>query len=238
MARLVLALDAAAAFRDALGVRDNGHFGLVPAALLAELAGVDAVRIGVAEEQRPVSDADVHGLRRAARQLELQMPPSQALLKLALEVRPDRVILAGDARDRVSRAVDLRGGRDSGLAQIIGALDEAGIHVAARVKPELEAVKKAHTMGLSDIEFYTGDLLDLPGRERRSELERLADAARIAAKLRIAIGVGGGMDFANVEDILLAAPAAERVVVGRALIARALLVGIDRAIRDFRNQLR
>ena len=237
MARLVLALDAAAAFRDSLDARDDGHFGLVPAALLAELAGVDAVRIGITEEQRPVSDADVLNLRRAVRQLELQMPPCQALLKLALEVRPDRVILAGDARDRASRAVDLRGGRDSGLEQIIGALAESGIHVAARIKPELAAVKTAHTLGLSDVEFYSGDLLDLPGKERQVELEGLGDAARIAAKLRIAMGVAGGLDFLNVGEILLAAPVADRIVVGRALIARAMLVGIDCAVRDFRNRL-
>ena len=98
-------------------------------------------------------------------------------------------------------------------------------------------MKTAHTLGLSDIEFYTGDLVDLPARERRSELERLGDAARIAAKLRIAIGAAGGLDFANVREILVAAPVAERIVVGRALIARAMLVGIDRAVRDFRNQL-
>ena len=158
-------------------------------------------------------------------------------VKLALEVRPDRVILAGDARDRASRTVDLRAGRDSGLAQTIGALAEGGIHVAARIKPELAAVKTAHTLGLSDVEFYTGDLLDLPGKERQAELEGLGDAARIAAKLHIAMGVAGGLDFANVGEVLLAAPVAGRVVVGRALIARAMLVGIDCAVRDFRNRL-
>ena len=101
MTRLVLALDAAASFRDALDARDRGQFGLVSVSLLAELAGVDAVRIGIAEEQRPVSDGDVLELRRVVRQLELRMSPNQALLKLALEVRPDRI--TPDRRDHPQR---------------------------------------------------------------------------------------------------------------------------------------
>jgi pyridoxine 5-phosphate synthase len=234
--RLVLVLDAAAAFRDVLRARDDG---LLSAALLAELAGVDAVRIGISEEQRPVCDADVLNLRRAVRGLELRMPASQTLLKLALEVRPDRVILAGDTRDSAGavRPVDPRAGRDSALAQVVRGLEEAGIEVAARIHSDLEAVKAAHTLGLVGIELYTGDLLDLPSRERGAELERLGDAARLAAKLRIAVGVGGGVDFANVEEIRAAAPVAERMAVGRALIGRAMLVGIDRSVRDFRSQL-
>ena len=81
------------------------------AATLAELAGADAIRLGVGEELRPVREADVRQARRGARELELRMPPSQTLLKVALDARPDRVLLAAEARDGAppSSPLDLRG---------------------------------------------------------------------------------------------------------------------------------
>jgi len=238
--RLVLALDAAVAFRDAVGGRNKRSVELLSAALLAELAGADAVRIGITEGQRPVSDADVLSLCANVRSFELRMPPSQTILKLALEARPDRVILAGSARDPAgaARPIEIAGGRDSGVEPIVHALDEAGIAVAARISPDFEAVKAAHTLGLQSIELYTGDVLDLPHSERGPELERLGDAARLAAKLRITVGLAGGIDFANVSEIQAIAPVAGCIVVGRSVMGRAVLVGIDRAVRDFRNQLR
>ena len=239
MVQLVLALDAAATFRNAVGVRSGGSNELLSAALLAELAGADAVRIGVNEAQRPVSDADVMSLCGSLRRFELRMAPSQSLLKLALEVRPDQVVLAGDPRDPAGagRPVEFGGGRDLGLEPILHGLGDAGIPVAARITPDLDAVKAAHTLGLRSVELYTGDLLDLPRRERAAELESLGDAARIAAKLRMSVGLGGGLDFANVGEIQAVAPVARTLTVGRALLGRAMLVGIDRAVRDFRSQL-
>lgn len=231
MRKLTLCLDSLPALREISG---GTQLDLNAAASLAELAGADALRLGINEELRPVAEADVHSLRRSAQLFELRMPASQSLLKVALEVRPDAVLLAGDAFEGTlaPRALELRS-QASSLAPIVRALEEAGIDVAMLVTPALDAVKAAHALGVPNIELFTGSTVDLPAVERRGRLEALADAARLASKLRMNLSVGGGIDFRSVTEVLPMAPYAGRVAAGRALVARSLLVGLDQAVRDF-----
>jgi len=233
--RLTLALDSLPRLREATGCPDVD---VAAAAMLAELAGADAIRLGVGEELRPVRELDVRQARRSARELELRMPPSQTLLKVALDARPDRVLLASEARDgrQPSSPLDLRA-RALPLGPIVRALGEAGIVAWAVVSPDLEAVKVAHAEGVRGVEIFTGALVDLPAAERQVQIEKLADAVRLAAKLRLAIGLGGGLGFRVLRELLEAAPAVERIAIGRAAIARALLVGLDRSVRDLKAQL-
>ncbi|MEE2673337.1 MAG: pyridoxine 5'-phosphate synthase [Myxococcota bacterium] len=230
MRRLSLCLDSLPALREIAGTQ----FDLSAATSLAELAGVESLRLGIDEDLRPVAEADVQGLRRTAQLFELRMPASTVLLKVALETRPDVVVLAGDTFEGTlaSRPVDLRS-QSSGLTPIVRTLEEAGIDVAMLVTPALDSVKAAHGLGVQTIELFTGATVDLPGAERQGRLEGLADAARLAAKLRMTVGIGGGLDYRSVSEVLSVAPAVARVSVGRALLARALLVGMDRAARDF-----
>jgi pyridoxine 5-phosphate synthase len=231
MRTFVVELDALPSLREAAGAHEVD---LAAAATLAELAGVDAVRLGVNLDLKPVREDDLRDARRAARRLELRMPPVETLLKVALALRPDRVLLAADGREGRAAAspLDLRGANS--VAPVVRALGEAGIGAAALIGPNVEAVKRAHSEGLSRVELYTGALTDLPGPERKNALNGLSDAARLAAKLGIEVGVAGGLGYRSLREVLDAAPAAERVAVGRAALARALLVGLDQALRDLR----
>lgn len=232
MRTLILELDALPMLREATAASD---IDLPAAAALAELAGVDAVRLGVNRDLKPVREEDLRDLRRASRRLELRMAPSEALLGIALETRPDRVLLAADAREgRTATApLDLRGGGER-LAPIVRALVDAGIPAHALVSPSLDAVKQLHASGLAGVELYTGTLVDLPHAEREQALALLGDAARLASKLRLELGIGGGLGYRNVSEVIQAAPVAARVAVGRAAVSRALLVGLDQALRDLR----
>ena len=224
MRRLILALDALPGLREAAAA----ELDVAAAATLAELAGVHGVRLGVTEDLKPVRPEDVLEARRASRVLELRMPPSQAVVKVALEARPDLVLLGSDG------PLDLRS-RNVPLGPIVRALGEAGIPVAVRIAPHAEALKAVHAEDVRSVEFFTGRVVNLPGAERAAELERLSDAVKLAAKLGISIGLGGGLGYGNLPEVLAAAPAAESVTVGRAAVARAILVGLDRAIRDLRT---
>ncbi|HEX5066518.1 MAG TPA: pyridoxine 5'-phosphate synthase [Myxococcota bacterium] len=231
MRAFVLELDALPSLREAASASEVD---LAAAATLAELAGVDAVRLGVNLDMKPVREEDLRDARRAARRLELRMPPLARLLEVSLALRPDRVLLAADGREGRAAAspLDLRG--ESSVAPMVRNLHEAGIAVGALVAPGVEAVKRAHAEGLTRVELYTGALTDLPAAERRAALTQLSDAARLAAKLGIEVGVAGGLGYRSLREVLEAAPAAERVAVGRAALARALLVGLDQALRDLR----
>ena len=232
---LTLSLDGLAALRD---VTEGNGPDLAAAATIAELVGADSVRLGVTEEMRPVREADVRAVRRAAAALELRMAPVPALVKVALETRPERLLLASEGRKgRVtSNPLDFRAW-GSALPPVVRTLQEAGLEVAVLVSPELESVKAAHAADLSSLEFFTGALADLPEAERRAGLERLTDATRLAAKLRLSVGIGGGLGLRSLDGVLAAAPVIQRVALGRSLLSRAILVGLDRAIRDFRERL-
>jgi len=234
--RIVASLARSPPLRDFAGDDESE---LVKAASLAELAGVDALRLGVQEELAPVRESDVVALRGAARALELRMPIAPGLAKLALSTRPDRVVLVGDRHAAVGPVppVDVRVAGPALAAQLRN-LAEARLAVSVRVAPELDAVRAAHAAGVADVELFTGFLVDLPEQERRAALVGLGDAARLASKLRMGIALAGGLDDRNLRDVIEAAPAAERVVLGRSLARRALLVGLDRAVRDHRDRMR
>lgn len=232
MRKLSLGLDLLCLLREAAGLTGGE---LHAALALGELAGADSIRLSVCEELRPVRERDVRDARHAARSFELRMPPAQGLLKLALEVRPERVVLGGENRETRQPAgpLDTRT-LTSGLAPFVRALREGGIPTTAIVMPELDAVKAVHAAGLSGVELYTGGIVDLPPGERAAAAERLSDAGRLAAKLRIGLVLGGGLGYRTLPALLGAVPAAEGVSVGRACLARATLVGLDRAVRDLR----
>ena len=235
MRLLTLSLDALAALRDAT---EGTEPDLAAAATLAELVGADLIRLGVAEEMRPVREADVRAVRRAATALELRMAPVPALVKVALETQPERLLLASEGRKGrlTSGPLDFRAW-GAALPPVVRTLHDAGLQVAVLVSPDLESVKAAHVADLAAVEFFTAALVDLPEAERRAGLERLTDATRLAAKLRLSVGIGGGLGMRDLATVLAAAPAVQRVAVGRSLISRAILVGLDRAVRDFRERL-
>jgi pyridoxine 5-phosphate synthase len=230
---LVVGLDALCALRELAG---RGGPDPVAAATLASLAGCDAVQLGVAEEGRPASEADVRDVSRAA-PVELRIAPTPSLAKVALEARPARVVLAAESRDGGSGApLDFRV-LGPGLAAAVRTLRDAGLRVGALVAPDLEAVKAAHAADVEAAYLWTGASLDLPDASRRSALERFGDAARLAAKLRLEVGVSGALGLRDLAAVLAAAPVVERVCIGRAFVARAQLLGVERAVRDLRERI-
>ena len=230
MRNLIVSLDAFAALREVAG---DGSADLGAAATLARLAGASAVRIGVSEELQPVTELDLRDLRRAARGFELRMAPVPSLLKLALEARPDRVLLAAEPREGLGPLpIDFHAW-GTALAPVIRTLEEAGIDVALRVAPDLEAVKAAHAAEARAIELWTRPLADLPDRERREALGSLSDVTRLAAKLRMRVGLGGSLSDDVLPTFLEAAPVAEWIATGRSWVSGCALQGIDRVTRDW-----
>jgi pyridoxine 5-phosphate synthase len=231
---LVVDCEAAAHLRDAAG----GWPRLAAVALAAELAGADAVRLAANEALRPMRESDLHDVRRVARAVELRVAPTPSLLKLALEVRPDRVVLSAEPNGAKQRSAPLEPAALRSAAPLaVRALREAGIPCWARIAADSDSVKLARAAEVAGVEIATSGTLELPDTERAHALERVADAARIAAKLRLPLGVSGAIERGRLAELLAAAPAVERVVVGRSLVARALFVGIDRAVRELREAL-
>jgi pyridoxine 5-phosphate synthase len=99
-------------------------------------------------------------------------------------------------------------------------------------------VKLARAAEVAGVEIVATGSLEVPEADRGEALERFGDAVRIAAKLRLPVAIAGSIEAVRLPSLLLAAPAVERVVVGRSLLARALLVGMERAVRELRDAIR
>lgn len=236
MRSLVVDCDGAAALREA----GAGAEPRLPAvALAAELAGADAVRLSANESLRPVRESDLHDVRRVVRAFELRLAPTPSLLKLALEVRPDRVVLSSEPTGSKLHSAPLESGAlRSAVPLATRALREAGIPAWARIGPDPESVKLARAAEVTGVEIVATGILDVPEADRAEALERLGDTVRIAAKLRLPVAVSGGIEAVRLPALLLAAPAVERIAVGRSLLARALLVGMERSVRELRDAIR
>jgi pyridoxine 5'-phosphate synthase PdxJ len=232
--RLVVCMDSLCAMRAAAAGRAPS---LLQAAALLEVAGVSAVQLGLAEELQPVTEADVRSVAGATA-VELRISPAPNLVKVALEMRPARVVLASESRESpvLASPLDFRAW-GAALAPAVRNLRDAGLRVDALVAPVLDAVKTAHAADLQGVDFYTAATLDLPPGPRAEALTTLGDAARLGAKLRLSVGISGALGARELPLVLEAAPVLDRVTVGRAFVNRALLVGIERASADLRGSI-
>ena len=232
MRRLVVDLDSAAALRELTG---RGELRLTHVAVAAELAGADAVRVTATRALDPVDELDLQDLRRIATHLELCIAPVPALLKLALEVRPDRVVLAAESKSRRLGAPPLPASVvHDRIETPRRALAEAAIDTSVRVAPDLASVKALRGAALGGIELSTAAILELPETEWAEACTQLADSARLGAKLRMPVALAGMLTPRSASALLREAPVIETVVAGRCLFGRAQLVGMERAIAEMR----
>lgn len=201
---------------------------------IAEAAGAQAVVVHLREDRRHIQERDLRLLRQTVRTtLCLRIAATQDMLKLAYDIKPDEVILVAPTGDDL-RVVgfDAAGGRDH-ARKFVQALRDADIGVRMLLDPDLDQVRAAHRADARGVLLDTGKLADALGEaDLVAEHDRLADAARTAYKLGMAVAAGGGLDLHNLDGVL-DVPEITEVHVGHALCAQALVTGLERAVRDF-----
>jgi pyridoxine 5-phosphate synthase len=229
--RFHVVLDGAVAFRARGEGREPDP---VTVATLAELAGADGVSLRLRSDLRGVQDRDLRLLRETLRtRLDLALAPAADLVSTAFDARPHRVTLVPEARDAPDAGgLDVRLLKDA-LRAHVDHLHDADIEVAGRIEPDLEQVKALHRVNVDVAVLYAGHFARASTRkERRLELTRLGDAVTTAARLNLKVAVGGGLDLAACEE-LARLPHVEEFHVGHACLARAMLLGMERSVRDF-----
>lgn len=209
----------------------------VAAAVLAELAGADQITIHLREDRRHIQERDLSILRRTvATKLNLEMAATQEMVKIAYEAKPDVATLVPERREELTTegGLDVVGGRDA-VRRVVKTLRDADIRVSLFIDADLDQVKAAHRAEAEIVEFHTGRYCDarLDG-DRRRELSRLVDACKAAAKLGLAVAAGHGLNYHNVRPIA-ALPEVEELNIGHAIVARAVLVGFERAVREMKE---
>jgi pyridoxine 5-phosphate synthase len=230
-ARFHVALDGVVAWR-ARG--DGREPDPVAVAMLAELAGADGVSLRLRTDLRAAQERDLRLLRETLRtRLDLALAPAADLVATAFDARPHRVTLVPEQREEADAGgLDVRLLRDA-LKGHVDHLHDADIEVAGRIEPDLEQVKALHRVDVDVAVLHSGHFARATtSKERRLELARIADAATTAARLDMRVAVAGGLDLAAVEELARLAHV-EEFHVGHAALTRALLLGMERAVRDF-----
>ena len=232
--RLWVRLDDAALLRQAHGSAEPDP---VAVATLALIAGADGVAVHLREDRMHVQDRDTRILRQTVHHdFRMDIAPLPEMLKVALEVRPDRVMLVPELPGELRAA----GGLDvqtelAGLGEMVRALEDGKIVSGVRIAPDPEQVKAAHRAGVSSVQLCTARYAE-HGPDRARELERLRDSARLAGRLGLEVCAGGGLDARSLRPLLQIGELTG-FCVGRALLGRALLIGIEQAVRELRELL-
>jgi pyridoxine 5-phosphate synthase len=212
----------------------------VHAAVLAELGGAHGVTVHLRGDRRHVQDRDLEVLRQTVHtRLNLEMAATQEMTRIALTVKPHQVTLVPERREELTT----EGGLDVVLNSVqirpvVKTLHEAGIEVSLFVDPELEQVKEAHKLDAGAVEINTASWADAAGtRAREAALRKLTDAARLARKLGLAVHGGHGLTYGNVGPIAGLTEIVE-LNIGHSIVARAVLVGMERAVREMLEAMR
>jgi pyridoxine 5-phosphate synthase len=207
----------------------------VAAALLAELGGADQITVHLREDRRHVQDRDLEVLRRTlAAKLNLEMAATDEMRRIATGVMPDVCTLVPERREELTTEGGLDvAGAGAALEGTIRALRAANLRVSLFVDPDLAQIRAAREAGAHAVELHTGSWCDACEGEAERELARIAAAAREAARLGLEVAAGHGLHYRNVGPIA-AIPEIVELNIGHAIVAHAVLVGMERAVREMK----
>lgn len=231
MAKLGVNVDHIATIRQARGVTEPDP---VAAAMLAELAGAHGITVHLREDRRHIQDRDVEILRKTVQtRLNLEMALTEEMVAFALKVLPDAVTLVPEGRHELTT----EGGLDvnmlrATLSQKIALLKQAGIVVSLFIEPDLEQIKASHKVGADYIEIHTGTYCEMRSdADKKEQLQRIELAISAARKLGLGVNAGHGLNYQNVAPVV-ALKGIEEFNIGHSIVARASLVGMERAVRE------
>lgn len=205
----------------------------VTAASLAEIGGAQSIVCPVNESFSPVTERDVKVLKETVQShFNLQMPLTEAMLGFALSVKPDMVTLIPDNEQAMKQpSMDMLA-QNSHLQTVLSELHEYNIVVSVLLNPNLHQVKTAAKSGLDYVELYLGQLAESQTiHEKADHLLNVGSVAAAASKLGLGVNVGYGVSLDNITE-LAEIEFIEDIHVGHALVAKALWIGMENAVRD------
>ncbi len=209
------------------------------AARLCEKAGADGITIHLREDRRHIQDADVREFRRALKvPLNLEMANSPEIVEIAVAVKPAEVCLVPERRQELTTEGGLdAAGQFDALKPSIAKLKAAGIVVSLFIEPSVRQLDAAVALGAPVVELHTGKYCDLAGAAQADELRRLAEAAEYGHRLGLRINAGHGLNYDNLPAFRQAVPHLEVLNIGHSIVARAVLVGMEQAVREMKDLL-
>ncbi len=228
-------------------LRGTPYPDILEAALICERAGATQITVHLREDRRHIQDDDVKKLRAGIKSsLNLEMAASDAMVKFAKRIGPDWCCLVPEKRQELTTEGGLALEKNAKrIALCVTALKKAGIRVSLFIEPGLKAVRMSRRLGADAVELHTGRycLATQGGFGKRSgavaakELKRIRDAGILGRKLGIHVHAGHGFDFENVRPAAALMDDKKKTLIeefniGHAIVCRAAIVGLERAVRE------
>jgi pyridoxine 5-phosphate synthase len=212
----------------------------VAAAILAELGGADGITVHLREDRRHIQDRDVRLLRQTVRtHLNLEMAPTEEMVAIALDIKPDYVTLVPEKREEVTTegGIDIIANFDR-FCGVVAQLQSANIPVSWFIDADSAQIEAAAKTKAKFIELHTGKYADAVAQTtREKELAALRQGTEKAIASGLRVNAGHGLTYWNVYPVA-SIPGMEELNIGHTIISRAVLVGIERAVREMKLAMR
>ena len=227
-------VDHIATLRQARGTNypDPAH-----AASVAEHAGADGITIHLREDRRHIQDRDVYVMAKTIQtRMNLEIAVTDEMLDIALDVKPEYVCLVPEKREELTTegGLDVVGNIDK-IKAATAKLTAAGIKVSLFIDADKAQLDAAKACGAPYVEIHTGAYADAENdTDRKNELEHIRQGVEYAAGLGMTVNAGHGLHYHNVKPIAAMKDIYE-LNIGHAIIARAAIDGLDKAVRDMKR---
>jgi pyridoxine 5-phosphate synthase len=208
----------------------------VMAAVLALMGGADGITIHLREDRRHAKDRDLRLLREVVySELNLEMAATDEMIHIAIEVKPDMVTLVPEKRQELTTEGGLNLiGQKKHIKETINKLQDKGILVSLFINPDIEDIRISKEIGANMVEIHTGIYANAKGKGQSQELQRIVEAVKEGNKLGLLVNAGHGLNYFNVKKIA-AIKGIRGLYIGHSIISRAVLVGIERAVREMKE---
>jgi len=233
MVKLAINVDHVATLRQARGIDEPDP---VLAAGICELAGAAGIVVHLREDRRHIQDRDVILLRQTVKtKLNLEMGATEEIINIALNLKPDMVTLVPEKRAELTTEGGLDViGQEKHLTDVIAQMKDAGIPVSLFINPDAGQIKAARKVGATFVEIHTGRYSDAASdAEEEREFAMIVAAVNAAHEAGLRINAGHGLNYLNTTRIA-ALDKIEELSIGHAVMARAIYVGLDQAVREMR----
>lgn len=233
MATLGVNVDHVATLRQARGV---DYPSPVVAAKLAQDSGADQITCHLREDRRHIQDADVPAIQHSVTiPVNLEMAAKQAMVDFALRHRPEKVTLVPERREELTTegGLDVQG-QLKVLKPFVAKLKEKGIFVSLFIDSTEAQIRASRETGAQAIEIHTGEYCNATIPRRTEELERIRRACRLGKELGFFVAAGHGLNYENILPVVQI-PEIEEFNIGHAIVAHAVIVGWERAVREMKS---
>ena len=208
--------------------------------MLAELGSADGIIVHLREDRRHIQDQDLRLLKEIVKtKLNLEMAATQEMVKIALDIKPDMVTIVPEKRQELTTegGLEVALNKDH-LKAIILLLHDGGIKVSLFIDPDMDQIKAAHKINTDYIEIHTGRYANAKLQsDQDMEFEKIVNTCKITQKLGIGIAAGHGLNYQNVKR-LAGLKEIEEFNIGHSIVSRAVLVGMEQAVREMKELVR